>query len=212
MLPNIDKTPKFNDKKVKVLWAGREMALKHPEYAFYAAEILYSLNIPYQVSIVSTQNDVLKTLISQNQNKPYFKNINIIDPVSNSEMHNILFASDIFIFSSDKNEGWGAIVNEAMSNGCCVIASNKAGCTNFLIKNQINGLIFDSKDEFKEQILYALKENNFIELGKNAQKTIKDVWNSNKAVINLMQIFDAILNKEKISENLTNKGPGTLII
>ncbi len=32
--------------------------------------------------------------------------------------------ADVFLFTSDFNEGWGAVLNESMNSGCAVVASH----------------------------------------------------------------------------------------
>ena len=49
-----------------------------------------------------------------------------------------------FIFTSDRGEGWGVVLSEAMANGCTVVASNKIGAAPFLVKHKKNGLLFQS--------------------------------------------------------------------
>lgn len=44
--------------------------------------------------------------------------------------------SHIFIFTSDRGEGWGVVLSEAMANGCTVVASNKIGAAPFLVKHK----------------------------------------------------------------------------
>lgn len=53
--------------------------------------------------------------------------------------------SDIFVFTSDRNEGWGASLNEAMSSGCACVVSDAIGSSHFLINNEVNGLLFKNK-------------------------------------------------------------------
>ena len=51
----------------------------------------------------------------------------------------------IYCLTSDKNEGWGAVLNEAMSSGCCPVSSIEAGATPYLVKDGVNGFSFDLK-------------------------------------------------------------------
>lgn len=55
-------------------------------------------------------------------------------------------ASDIFVFPT-LEDVWGLVVNEAMASGLPVICSMYAGCSSELIKNKVNGLIFDPLNE-----------------------------------------------------------------
>ena len=48
--------------------------------------------------------------------------------------------------TSNQEEGWGVVVNEAMNSGCVVIGSNLAGSVPYLIENGKNGLIYNCGD------------------------------------------------------------------
>ena len=54
--------------------------------------------------------------------------------------------SHAFFFSSDRNEGWGAVANEAMSNGCTLVASHTIGAVPYLVKPNVNGMVFESEN------------------------------------------------------------------
>ena len=54
--------------------------------------------------------------------------------------------SSIYLFTSNFDEGWGAVLNESMNSACAVISSHAAGATPFLISHNINGLLYTSGD------------------------------------------------------------------
>src|SRR5690606_2121710 len=62
----------------------------------------------------------------------------------NSDVLKMMEQSNVFLFTSDRNEGWGAVLNEAMGAGCACVASQEIGSVPYLITNDINGLIFKS--------------------------------------------------------------------
>ena len=51
--------------------------------------------------------------------------------------------ASIFIFNSDRYEGWGAVVNEAMNSGCAVLVSHVCGAAPFLVKQNENGRVYE---------------------------------------------------------------------
>ena len=102
---------------------------------------------------------------------------------------------DIFLFTSDKNEGWGAVLNEAMSCGCAVVASNKIGSVPFLIEDGVNGLIFKSEnmDSFEDKVVELLNNPaKRAELSCNATKTMSDVWSPNNAAKQFLNLVGAL--------------------
>lgn len=202
--------PSFSD-DIKILWSGRELDWKHPEYAFYAAEYLYYKKINNEITLVSTNENLIKDLFEKYKNEPWIKNIKLIPNMSNEEMQKLMNQSNIFLMTSDIKEGWGAVTNEAMNAGCCVIGSKNAGSVDFLIKDSLNGYVFKDKDEFIKKLELSIKENNFALCGNNARKTIKTCWNAKNAVKNLVETFEIVLNRN-VEEVKKNEGPGTLIV
>ena len=52
----------------------------------------------------------------------------------------------VFVLPSNGTEGWGAVVNEAMQEGCVVIGSEAAGSSKSILRNRENGLLFSPGD------------------------------------------------------------------
>lgn len=48
-----------------------------------------------------------------------------------SEVRSYMEKADIYLFTSDFNEGWGAVLNESMNSGCAVVASHAIGSVPF---------------------------------------------------------------------------------
>ena len=87
--------------------------------------------------------------------------------------------ASILLFTSDFDEGWGAVLNEAMNCACAVIASHAAGSVPFLIKNNENGIIYEYGDivSIGDNIIKLIIDNEFREkISKNAYYSIVDVW------------------------------------
>ena len=202
---------KYTKDFLRILWVGRELELKHPEYAFYAAEWFYKHSANFEVCIISTKNSIINNLLIKAKKEPWFNNIQLMPTMSNEAVQQKMSSSDFFIFSSDINEGWGAVVNEAMNAGCCPIISKQAGCCDFLIKDRINGLSFKDKIEFEHKLKLCLDNEFYKEVGLNAQTTIRNVWNEKIATKNLCDVFKSILSKTNFSSDLFNNGPGTFI-
>ena len=209
----IDQCSRYaNSKYINLLWVGRELPLKRPEYAFYAAEFLYQNGICFKLCIVSTFDNLIKDLIEVYKSKPWFKHIKLKTPIDNTSIQKLMSKSDIFIFSSDKNEGWGAVVNEAMNGGCCPIVSREAGCSSFLIKDGINGFLFNDIGQFKDELLLSVQNRLFEKIGINAADTIRTLWNAKTAVENLLTVFAFLIEGKDLPKRLINNGPGTKIL
>lgn len=76
--------------------------------------------------------------------KENLKGVNLLGTVSNTQIPHILSQSDILILPS-LHDGWGAVVNEALSNGCYVLCSDQCGAKE-LLANPAMGKIFKAGD------------------------------------------------------------------
>ena len=70
--------------------------------------------------------------------------VSLCGSLSPEKVREYMVKSQIFLFTSDYNEGWGAVLNEAMNSACAVIASHAIGSVPFLINNKKNGLIYQN--------------------------------------------------------------------
>lgn len=121
----------------------------------------------------------------------------------------------LFLFTSDRNEGWGAVANEAMSNGCLLVASNHIGSIPFLVKDKENGLVFNSSkvntgfygDSVKvdndalnsllSQVLWCF--DNISQCSVIAQagyKTLRDTWSPDNAAHSLLLLIHDLIRDD----------------
>ncbi|MBO6241602.1 MAG: glycosyltransferase [Butyrivibrio sp.] len=179
---NVDKEP-LSGRKVKLCWAGRLIRLKHPEYAVKAAEILRDKGYEFTLEIIGdgNQKDYIENLIAEKGLKEYVALRGQMNPAEVLEHMKI---SDIFLFTSNYLEGWGAVVNEAMGCGCAVVASKEAGAVPFLIKDGYNGYSYENGnfDDFVQKVLQLFETKELItDFGVRAFRTIRELWNAGNA-------------------------------
>ena len=104
--------------------------------------------------------------------------------------------SEIFLFTSDRNEGWGAVANEAMNSGCAVVASHSIGSVPFLIEHGHNGYIYRNgdTDEAYAYVKRLLDEGDERErIGREAYATIATEWNADVAAYKLLALCEPML-------------------
>lgn len=121
--------------------------------------------------------------------------------MSPDEVRNHMEEADIFLFTSDFNEGWGAVLNESMNSGCAVVASHAIGSVPFLVKHGINGMIYKNGDdkELLSLVMQLCDDDNLREsIGKQAYRTLAEEWNAKNAAVNFLKLAQSILNRKKI--------------
>lgn len=181
---------------VTIMWCARFLKLKHPELVVKLAHHLK--NNGYNVQI-----DMYGTGVEQRSAEVLCKKLDVQDILSfkgnmpNDEILKAMREHDIFLFTSDKNEGWGAVLNEAMSNGCTVVTSDAIGSVPFLVEDQKNGLVFKSEDldSLYENVSYLIDHpSRRKEMAIEAYKTMRDIWSPHNAALKFIQLSKELLN------------------
>ncbi|MCL2521930.1 MAG: glycosyltransferase [Erysipelotrichales bacterium] len=195
--------------KPKILWCSRYLKLKHPEKVIELAEQLLQKGMEFEINMVGSGplETKIKTLIAKKQLTDYIK---LQGAVSYHEVRSFMEEANIFIFTSNRNEGWGAVVNEAMGSGCAVIAYHLIGSVPFLLHHDNNGLIYRHDKELLDYTIKCLQDADYCKkLGFNALKTITEVWNGKKAAKNFIKLLEGKLNNQKdsITEGPCSKAP-----
>ena len=171
-----------------ILWCGRFIKLKHPEYAIDCAKYLKKNNINFKIKMVGTGKllEKIKQQIKKNNLTNY---IEVVGPLPFDKVQNEMRKAKIFLFTSNQNEGWGAVLNESMGNACCVVANKNIGSVPFLIKNGENGFAYSNKKQFLKIVLNCCI-NDMKTISKNAYKTVHEVWNAKNAVDNFIRLVE----------------------
>ena len=131
--------------------------------------------------------------------------------VPNNEILNAMQKHKIFLFTSDYNEGWGAVLNEAMSKGSVPVASDSIGSVPYLIKDGYNGLIFKTCDiDSLEKAVCKLLDNPILinDMSKNARETIEKTWSPQQAAENFIDLAIHALTRTLDSYTRT-EGPAS---
>ncbi len=181
---------------VRICWAGRLIELKHPEFAVKAAAELDKKGYDFNMDIIGDGplKGKLEEMVCQNN---LGSRVNIAGSKRPSEVAEYMEKADIFLFTSNYLEGWGAVVNEAMESGCALVASAEAGAVPFLIIDGKNGLSYKngSYDDMLKKLIYLFENKEKIrEFGIEAKQTIDNVWNAGNAASKLLRFCREFLD------------------
>ena len=204
-IENIQKA-KRSASTVKILWVARFLQLKHPERMLQLASQLRTNHVDFFVDMIGVGPEYAK-IASAIKKMGLENHVHLLGQVSNSTVMEAMRTHDIFCFTSDKNEGWGAVLNEAMSSGCCPVSSIETGSTPYLIKDGVNGLSFDlgKKNDLFDKVLWLIKHPEEREkMSVEAYKTIRDVWSPKNAALQLMSLCENLLIGK---DNFVAEGP-----
>ena len=182
-----------------ILWAARFLDLKHPEYVIEVARRLKAENYDFQIQMLGSGKrwDDIQRMICH---LGLQEQVRLVGAVPAEEVRGYMDAASVFLFTSDRNEGWGAVLNESMNSGCAVVASDAIGAVPFLMKDGENGLCYRSGDvdELYEKVKYLLDHPRACKaMGKAAYKTITELWCAETAAERLLQLSQSIIQGQK---------------
>lgn len=168
-----------NDGKVHLLWAGRFLKLKHPDYSIRIAKKLKEQGVKFVLDIIGSgvEEENMRQLIAGYNLE---RDVVMHGSMQPTEVRAYMEQADIYMFTSDFNEGWGAVLGEAMVSGCAVVTSHGIGATPFLVQHKHNGLIYETGryDSFERNVLKLVASAELREeLSKNAMTTMQSLWN-----------------------------------
>jgi glycosyltransferase involved in cell wall biosynthesis len=198
------------DKKTPntILWCGRLIGLKHAEHAVLAVKPLKDNGYQFELNIIGDgiEKDNLEKLINRTGLSDH---VHLVGSKSSDEVRKYMENSQIFLFTSNRMEGWGAVLNESMNAGCAVVAGHAIGSVPFLIDEGINGEVYESgnvKELYNKIATLLDNPQDMREMGERAYHTLVDEWTAKEAATRLIALAQA-LEADKNVGNLFVSGP-----
>lgn len=130
-----------NKQPASILWVARLIEWKHPDASIRVAERLRNDGYRFKLNLIGS--GVMAQEIGQSiRDKGLTDCVEMLGAMKPEQVREHMEKAEIFLFTSDFNEGWGAVLNESMNSGCAVVASHAIGSVPFLIRDGVNGLIY----------------------------------------------------------------------
>ena len=150
-------------KNVQLLYFGGLRKYKRPEYAIRVYEELYN-EIKDLKLVVTGNGPMLNKLKEDIKSKNY--NIDFLGKIDYNKLSKIISESWVNLHFS-VTEGWGLSIMESSASGTPSVAFKVPGVVD-TIKNNFNGFLVEDISDFKDKILYIIKnEDLFI---KNSRR------------------------------------------
>ncbi len=187
---------KSRNEKIIITWVGRMISWKHGEKAIEVANFLKEKNIDFKLKLIG-DGDCRAEWEEKCFSYNLSGSVEFVGNMKNNEVITVLESTDVFLFTSDANEGWGAVVNEAMSCACAVVACSSAGSVPYLVKEGDNGFMFKEGDDLKlfyDTMRLCTETDLRKKLSTNAKNTIANEWSAENASKNLVILSQHLLN------------------
>lgn len=185
---NLSETANF----VRLMWCARFIDWKHPELPIHLADRLRKNGISFTLDMYG--DGIMREALEQKSNELGLSDcVKFHGNIPNDQIHQAMQEHNIFLFTSDRGEGWGAVANEAMSEGCLLIGSDEIGAVPYLVKDGENGLIFKSRDldSLHEKVVWAIKHTGeCLTMRKSAIQSMQNIWSPENAAKSLLRLID----------------------
>ena len=175
-----------------ILWTGRFADWKHPETPVLLAEKLTCAGIDFKMKMIG-RGERLQSVRRLAEERGVSGKIEFPGAMSPDAVRREMEKARVYIATSDFNEGWGAVINEAMNSGCCCIANARAGATPFLIRDRENGMVYGdgSYEAFAGKAMAVLRDPKEAErMGRAAYHTIAGEWNAQQAARACLEFYE----------------------
>lgn len=191
---------------VRLMWCARMIDWKHPELAIECAKRLKADGYKFQLDMYG-DGTLRSGLVANVERLELTDVVKLHGNVPNEQIQQAMRESDIFLFTSDCQEGWGAVANEAMAAGCCLVASDRLGAAPYLIRDSINGYMFRDRDadSLYKIVKYVIDNpEERIRLSKQAHEDIVNIWSPRNAAESLIHLIKDLQNQK---DTTISRGP-----
>lgn len=187
--------------QLRLLWAARMIDWKHPETALQVAAGLREQGIGFRLDMIGgalapEMQERARALGLEGQ-------VAFLGYRSPEETRDYMEKAHIFLATSDRQEGWGAVVNEAMNSGCALIAGKGMGAAPYLVRHGENGYLYDHKNPRQAVELAGKLAKDAAQrrrLGSAAYETVRTLWNSQVAAQRLYACIAAEIAGQELPE------------
>ena len=111
-------------KPLRILWAGRMLKLKRVDTIVTAIRKVVRQGVDVQLLLVGNGPD-RGHLERLSRRLP----VTFMDSVPIEKVRKLMRQNDVYIFSSDSHDGWGAVVSEALEEGMLVFGTSDTGAS-----------------------------------------------------------------------------------
>ena len=197
-----DPLPAYNRKEqgFRVLWAGRMLRWKRVDTLIKSFSRLLVERPDATLTLVGEgpERRQLEHLAEKMLSRECYR---FLPSMPATEVPKLMRQCHVYVLPSNAYEGWGAVVNEAMAEGCTVIASEATGAAKTMIRHGVNGLLFAPGDWRRlGDLLCQVSSDDTLRnrLADQGQCTIVELWSPKVAAKRFLSVTSALLAGQSI--------------
>lgn len=184
------------DGPIRLFWCARFIGVKRPRLAVDTLRRLVQKGYDVRLEMAGS-GELLDDCRDFARSCGVADRVTFLGSIPSAEVLSRMRDSHIYLFTSTRAEGWGAVLNEAMGSGCAVVASATVGATAYLVEDDVNGKVFrhDSPDDLLRQVEVLVADRTLMaDLAVNAARTIAGPWSPASAAESLVGLLRAAVD------------------
>lgn len=191
--PKVERKPRSPGEGIRLLWSGRCVRFKHPELAIDALSYLKSHDCPsVEMDLVLADSDEREKFMSEHRDSLNDPSVRVHGTLSHEALIGLMRSADLYLFTSDGREGFGAVLYEAMATGSCCIANVEAGATKLISKDRETAIHYHDRDSFYEALAWAVSHiEEARAIGARAKEFITKKYSAETATKNLIAFVES---------------------
>jgi len=209
-VPNLQVKPQTNE--IKLFWCARMSEVKQPWRAIEILQGLHKQGVAAKLTMIG--DGELRVSIEQLiQVENLQEHVDLLGWQSQQQVFERMQDSHLFLMTSHHGEGWGLVVNEALSRGCPVVANHLLGSAAWLVDHGQTGFLYqDSGLANLIDQLAGYDIAQFQEMGQRAQQAMQQLWSASVAAQRIIHLSKILLTGEVAkAKALYQIGPCALI-
>lgn len=215
IIPRGIEIPKFENEHNKYVIFDTHPFLKNKKYILFLSRINWKKGLDILIPAfyeISKEFKDIYLVITGPDNEGYGRNVKrwvknyglerkviFTGPLYGDEKISILKNAEVFVLPS-YSENFGMAAVEAMACGTPVVISERVGIYREVMKHDAGIITKISRESVYKGIKILLENKNFSQkISKNAKKLVKEYYDINKVVENMIRIYEKIISSSKRS-------------
>lgn len=194
--PVSELAPRQESPVLTIVWCARICAVKQPEQVIEIARRLRERGVEFTLKMIG-DGDLRPSTEQAIEKAGLQTQVRILGWQNSSEVALHMRQADVFLMTSHRGEGWGMVVNEAMSQGCATIVNREVGSAPWLVQHGKTGLLYTN--EGLEQLLndiVSFDRDDWAAMGEAARRYMLTTWSSSVAAERLVALSQELLSDD----------------
>lgn len=187
------------DRPLKIIWVGRMLNWKKVNLLLRVVARIQGA--PWFGECLIVGDGPERSKLEQLGRKLRLKQdaVRFLPSVPFEEVRRLMREADVYVLSSNRKEGWGAVAGEAMSEGCVLVANQDAGSAQELILEGETGFLYqDGNIAQLVSLLERLGNDHALraKVRQQAWERMQTLWHPQVAAERLVRLCQGLLNGE----------------